>query len=423
MRSKAPWGLSAAADDSRLLMGSDGSVLQSRPLVLRGAWRLAIAAGPRVWVPWGMGRIIDRGTGIVVEPGDPDEPDPNTIIIPTLRAYIVINDASLTRVSNNLALPATGFSISIDSDSAHWTWSASLPLRAKGDLEPNAPDELVELEAMANGAIWRLLIESIREDERFGAGSLRIGGRGIAAVLSDPSAPAVARDNFGAGMTAQQIAMDALSINGTPLGWTLDWQIADWLIPAGVWAHTGTAMEAVVRLAEVAGGYVQAAPATQSLRVMPRYPVAPWEWATAAPAVILPAAAVLERGAQHIVKPAYNAVHVAGQGARGRVVRVGSVGDRPARVIVDDLATHLDAIRGRGISVLGDTGAQQVTTLETGILPASGVIHVGTLMDWTRGAVARRGIVRGLSVTVSVPGLTSNAPLIVRQALEVECHG
>ncbi|MBN9695291.1 MAG: hypothetical protein J0L85_05780 [Zoogloea sp.] len=370
-----------------------------------------------------MGRIIDRGTGIVVEPGDPDEPDPNTIIIPTLRAYIVINDASLTRVSNNLALPATGFSISIDSDSAHWTWSASLPLRAKGDLEPNAPDELVELEAMANGAIWRLLIESIREDERFGAGSLRIGGRGIAAVLSDPSAPAVARDNFGAGMTAQQIAMDALSINGTPLGWTLDWQIADWLIPAGVWAHTGTAMEAVVRLAEVAGGYVQAAPATQSLRVMPRYPVAPWEWATAAPAVILPAAAVLERGAQHIVKPAYNAVHVAGQGARGRVVRVGSVGDRPARVIVDDLATHLDAIRGRGISVLGDTGAQQVTTLETGILPASGVIHVGTLMDWTRGAVARRGIVRGLSVTVSVPGLTSNAPLIVRQALEVECHG
>ena len=52
------------------------------------------------------------------------------LIIPTLRAYIVLNSATLTRVSNGLALPLRDISISGDADSVHWTWSATLPLRA-----------------------------------------------------------------------------------------------------------------------------------------------------------------------------------------------------------------------------------------------------------------------------------------------------
>ena len=223
---------------------------------------------------------------------------------------------------------------------------------------------------------------------------------------------------------ARQAAAAALSINGVPLGWSLDWQAADWLLPSGVWVHSGTPLNAVVRIAEAAGAYVQAAPDTMTLRVLPKYPVAPWDWATATPAVILPASAVLQRGAEHIAKSRYNAVYVVGQaqGIRARIKRAGTAGDVVAQTVVDPLITHADPARGRGLAVLGDTGLQKRITLETGILPASGVIHVGTLMDWTRDAVTRRGLVRSLAVRAAVPS-TGSDPIQVRQTIVVETHG
>lgn len=348
----------------------------------------------------------------------------NTIRVPTLRTYIVINTAGLTRVSNATPIPVFGLTVSIDADSAHWTWSASVPLRSLADLEPDAPGQAVELRAQVNGETWNLLLLSVRESERFGAASLQIGGRGIAAELSAPIFPAGSRTN-DADATAQQLATAALTLNGAPLGWTLDWQCADWLVPAGVWMHNGTPLDAVVRIAEAAGAYVQAHPSARTLRVLPRYPTAPWSWASAAADIVLPAAAVLERGVEHITRAGYNVVYVSGEagGILGRVWRDGTAADQPAQMITDALITHPDAARGRGLAVLGNTGAQQLITLETGILPASGVFHVGKMLDWTRGAAARRGIVRGVSVAASVPSGASKAPVVVRQTVEVESHG
>lgn len=372
-----------------------------------------------------MGIRINQGVIIITPSPDPDEPDPSTIVIPPRRTYIVINDASLTRVSNNLALPVSSISIAIDDGGAHWSWSAALPLAALADLEPDVPGELVELEAVVNGAAFRLLVESVRDREAFGSSSLAIGGRGIAAELSAPAYPVVSHDNAGSPANAQQLADAALTFNGVPLGWTLDWQTADWLVPAGVWVFSGTPLDAVSRIAAAAGAYVQAAPASRVLQVLPRYPVAPWDWHTATPAVILPAAAVLERGTEHAHRPAYNVVYVSGQaqGIRARVKRTGTAGDVAAEMVVDPLITHADAATGRGMEILGNTGAKRIVRLETGILPASGVIHVGGLMDWVRGSVTQRGLVRGVSISASVPGGRSRQPLMVRQTVEVETNG
>lgn len=344
------------------------------------------------------------------------------LIIPTLRAYIVVNSATLIRVSNGLALPLRDISISGDADSVHWTWSATLPLRALPDLEPDMPGQLVELEARLNDMPWRLLVEKRSEAERFGSASLRISGRGIAAELSAPGAAAVPRSNLSAA-TAQQLAADALTINGVSNGWTLTWQGADWLLPAGLWAHTGTPMEAVLRLATAAGAYVLPAPAARSLAVLPRYPAAPWEWAGLAPGVVLPAAATLERGSEEIVRPGYNAVYVCGEGLTARVRRAGSAGDRAAQMVVDELISHADAARQRGIEVLAAASSHRLERLETGILPGYGVIQIGTVLDWVRGPATRRGIVRELSVAASMPQAASRDPVKVRQTLGVEIHG
>lgn len=344
------------------------------------------------------------------------------LIIPTLRTYIVVNSATLTRVSNNLRLPLRDISISGGFDSAHWSWSATLPLRALADLEPDAPGQLVELEARLNDMPWRLLVEKRTESERFGSASLRISGRGIAAELSAPGAASTPRNNLLSAQTAQQLAGDALTINGVSNGWTLTWQGADWLLPAGLWAHTGSPMEAVLRLAEAGGAYVLPAPAARSLAVMPRYPAAPWEWSSLAPGVVLPAAATLERGSEEIVRPGSNIVFVCGRDLNARVRRTGSAGDRPAQMIVDPLTAHADAARQRGLAALAEASSHRMWQLETGILPGYGVIQIGTVLDWVRGQTTRRGIVRELAVAASLPSGASKDPVKVRQTLGVEIH-
>lgn len=418
-----PWGVSEAADAGRRLAGTGGIAAVSAEAGQTALWSQQATADTLTWVPWGMGRVIDGGLIIIVEPGDPTDPS-TTIVIPVLGAYIVINSATLTRVSNNTPIPAFDIAVSINSDAAHWTWSASVPLAALESLQPDTPDELVELAIEINGHSWRVLVETRGEKEAFDRTSLQIGGRGIAAQITDPAYPVMSHNNVSAAIMARQAAEAALSINGVPLGWILDWQAADWLLPSGVWVHSGTPLNAVVRIAEAAGAYVQAAPDAMTLRVLPKYPIAPWDWATATPGVVLPASAVLERGTDHVSKSRYNAVYVVGQaqGIRTRVKRVGTAGDVAAQTIIDPLITHADAARGRGLSVLGDTGMQQRITLDTGILPASGVIHVGTLMDWTRDAVTRRGLVRSLAVRASIPS-TGRDPIQVRQTIVVETHG
>lgn len=420
---RAPWVISRGADSVTAFASNAISAALHR--LHRCPWGDQIARDTDAWLPWGIGRQISQGPIIIIPVPDPDEPDPSTIIIPSRRTYIVINDASLKRVSNNVSLPVSSLSIAIDDGGAHWSWSASLPLAALDELEPDAPGELVELEAAVNGAAFRLLVESVRDREAFGSSSLAIGGRGIAAELSAPVYPVVSHDNAGAAANAQQLADAALMFNGVPLGWTLDWQAADWLVPAGAWVFGGTPLDAVSRIAAAAGAYVQAAPAARTLKVLPRYPVAPWDWHTATPAVILPAAAVLERGTEHAHRPAYNVVYVSGQaqGIRARVKRTGTAGDVAAEMVVDPLITHADAATGRGMEILGNTGAKRIVRLETGILPASGVIHVGALMDWVRGSVTQRGLVRGVSISASVPGGRSRQPLMVRQTVEVETNG
>lgn len=418
----APWGRFHQADTLQRVCGVDVASVPA-DMAFDAFWRAALQGDVLTWIPWAKGRRVEGGVIVIIDPPDPETPVDGAIIIPVRKAYIVINSASIRRVSNNLPLPASALSVSIDFQSAHWSWSATMPLSALSNLERDQPGVPVELEATINGTVWRLAVERKDEDERFGGGLLSVGGRGIAAELSDPVYPIVQHDNVANAANARQLAEQALSFNGVSLGWSLDWQAADWLIPAGAWLFSGTPMAAVARLAEAAGAYVQSAPDTRTLRVLPRYPVKPWEWGSAAAGAVLPAEATLVRGASHQDKPGYNLVVVRGEtgGIEGRVKRAGTAGDRPAPMIVDPLATHMDAITGRGIAVLGDTGPQVITRLETGVLTAGGVIPVGTLLSFTRGASSQMGLVRGLSV--SATAARGRSPTVVRQTLEVEFHG
>jgi hypothetical protein len=337
------------------------------------------------------------------------------VVIPVLRSYLVVNDVTLVRVSNALSLPALSISLSIDVDSWVWGWQASLPATALEDVLPGGPGEPVEFEATVNGVNFLLLAERITRDRRFAQARITVSGRGIAAELGDPYAPVVSRSN-GADRTAQQLMIDALTVSGVGIGWSLDWQLTDWLVPAGAWSHSGSHIEACARIAEAAGGYVQASRNSRTLAILPRYPAAPWDWSGLTPDFSLPSAATTREAVEWLEKPAYNAVYISGEGMGilAHVTRAGTAGDLLAPMIVDALTTHADAARQRGLVVLADTGPQQLLTLETPIFTGVGIYPVGSFVSFSDGAESRLGIVRSVAINAALPR--------VRQTLEIECH-
>lgn len=379
--------------------------------------------------PWQIGRAPAAGRS-PLPPGPEPDPDPyigsphlvfpwlgkgGRVIIPVRRTYLVLNEVTLTRVSNTLSLPALSLSLSIDSSSWVWGWSASLPASSLGDLLPAGPGEPVEVEAVVNGVNFRLLAEKITRDRRFAQARITVSGRGLAAELGAPYAPVISRHNE-ADRTAQQLMGDALTFNAVSLGWDLDWHLTDWLVPAGVWSHTGAAIDACARIAAAAGGYVQASRHSKTLSILPRYPVAPWDWSGVVPDFSLPSAATTRESVRWLEKPAYNSVYLSGeaQGILAHVTRAGTAGDLLAPMIVDALITHSEAARQRGISVLSDTGPQQLLVLETPVFPGVGIYPVGAFVAFSDGTDSRRGLVRSVSLNATFP--------TVRQTVEIECH-
>ncbi|EXI92071.1 MAG: hypothetical protein AW12_00814 [Candidatus Accumulibacter sp. BA-94] len=338
------------------------------------------------------------------------------VVIPVLRTYLVINDVTLTRTANSLAMAPLSLSVMIDADSWVWGWEASLPGASLDDVLPSAPGEPVEFEATINGVNWLLLAEKVTRDRRFPQSRITVSGRGIAAELGNPYAASVSRNNL-VDLNAQQVMAAALTVNGVGIGWSLDWQLTDWLVPAGAWSHTGSHIEAVTRIAEAAGGYVQASRNSKTLRIMPRYPVAPWDWGGVVPAFSLPSAATTRESIEWLENPAYNVVWVSGEGSGvlARVKRAGTGGDRPAPMITDPLNTHSEAARQRGLAILAETGPQQMLRLDTPLFSGVGIYPVGSFIQFADGAESRLGIVRSLRINAALP--------TVRQTVEIECHG
>jgi hypothetical protein len=209
---------------------------------------------------------------------------------------------------------------------------------------------------------------------------------------------------------------DVLTLNGVPLGWGVAWGLTDWEVPAGAWAHRGSYVSALARIAEAGGGYLQPHPTDLQVRVLPRYPAPPWQWAGLTPDVELPAAVTVRESIEWRSKPVYNRVFVSGtsHGVLGQVTRAGTAGDAVAPMVTDPLITHVDAARQRGRAVLADTGPQELVGLRLPVLPATGVIAPGTLVRYVDGDEQRLGLVRSNELDVRLPE--------VWQTIGVETH-
>lgn len=407
----AAWNLAAATDRARLAPWGNTRAVGGTSV--HAPMPASRSVGIVQWIPWvRFSRPLQPGWGIPTPPGP--SPDPSgTWIVPALNVYIMQNQVTLVRVSDGQAIPAVGLQLSLDAESWAWRIQATMPASAQSLVE--SAGDPVELQATINGEPFKWLVESIGRERQFGSERIRISGRSRSALLAAPYAITQQRSNASA-RTAQQLMGDVLSVNGVPLAWSVEWGLTDWLVPAGAWSHQGSYIDALAAIAQAAGAYLQPHPTDSILRVLHRYPAAPWDWATTTPDYELPAAVVTREGIEWQRRPDYNRVFVSGTtaGVLGQITRAGTAGDIVAPMITEPLATHADAVRQRGLAVLADVGRQARVSLRLPVLEETGVIVPGKLIRYIDGGVTRLGLVRGTQVDAG--------HLEVWQSLEVETH-
>jgi hypothetical protein len=330
-------------------------------------------------------------------------PPPALIVVPIRRVYMILNETTLKRVSDNVPVPNFGMNLSLDHKSWVWTFNTTIP-RSVLPLVVPAGAGPVELEASVNGTVFRFYAERLNSDRSFGKGTVGIAGRGKAALLDAPYAEVQFFRNDDP-RTANQLMEDVLTLSGVPIGWAVDYNAVDWLVPAGVFNHTGTRMSALNQLATSAGSYIQAHPFDQSLSVNLQYPLPPWEWDTVTPDIELPSAAIKQEGIEWSSKPIYNRVYVRGQqvGVLGQVTRGGTAGDKLAPMVIDPLMTVEAAARQRGIPILADTGDAQTVKLRMPLYEETGIIVPGKFIRYVDGAEERLGLSRSVNVDVGFP--------------------
>lgn len=343
-----------------------------------------------------------------------------TFLIPIRRTYIVLNTVTLRRTDSCAEVQALSLDVSIDRDSWTWTWSADVaysewPALASLNGEP------LELEATVNGYHWRLMAEGApRRSRAFGKTTVRLQGRGLASELDEPVADV---QNFYAAesLTAQQLMAMALTTNGASLGWSLDWQIADWTVPGGIWSLTGAPIAGVLNVAEAVKAVIQADRSARTLHILPRYKAAPWAWSSLTPDIEIPPDILLSDETEPIQKPAYNAIYVAGQrtGKLSRVYRAGTAADKLAQMVSHPLLTDTTANRQRGIAELSDTGRMAQISITLPVSEDTGLLEVGQLASLTEPADPWRGLITATGISARY---TDGSGLLLTQTATLERH-
>lgn len=364
-----------------------------------------------------------------VGPDDPIEPPDPLALIPALRFYVMSNSAQIVRVSDGRDVPAQAVRLAVDVDGFAWSMSATLAGRdALALFEGADPLAPVAVDVDVNGYTWRILIDAWNKSTAWDRSQVTIRGRSQTAILAAPFVEPRDFTHTGADRLVQQLAGDEL-----PPGWTLQWDAADWLVPANAWSYQGqTPIGAIQKLAAAAAAFIEPSRTAQALTVRPLYPTAPWQWNSTAADLTIPPDFVVQASSQKQPGAGIDGLFVQGGqfgGVLGRVQRTGTGGARLGDPVVNDLVTHLDAARALGIAAIAGSVAQSRETYE---LPLSatygGLVTPGTLVSLTENPGTEsaleqfRGMVRSTSVSAQARRTRTGASLQVRQSIDIERH-
>lgn len=319
---------------------------------------------------------------------------------------VVVNDVSLT--IDGKVMDCMGLNVSISNGGYGWQMTAKIARHHLKDV--NIFGGFCEAMVYINGFKWRFLVDNVADNLAFGSSSLTIKGKSRSCLLAEPffGVRSVAVD---VQRYAQQIAIDELNRDSKPSGFTLDWQMTDWLIPSYSYLDK-TPIGVLTWLAETAGGFINTHPFDDVIIAKQNYPVARWELS---PTLTIDNRLILDMSTERTQTPDYNGVYVSGvhAGVSMLVKRQGTSGGYRGSMITHELMTDDAVARVRGIHELSSVGNRVNINLtmpmhqDIGLLLPSDVVAVGGMV----------GVVRGVSINVSIGG---RGEIVIRQNIEVE---
>jgi hypothetical protein len=353
------------------------------------------------------------------------DPCPGSVEVPARKVYFIVNSISLKRVSDNVPVDILGASVGIDNNSWCWSFGASIPYHHLDRIEPTSSGP-VEVELEINGIIWRFLVEEYDEKKQFGKTDISIKGRSVTAYLESPYAP-VRSFTQSTSLTSRQFAEAELTRAGLITGFTLDWQLIDalgWQMPANTWSYSDlTPIQVIQAIAQGAGGFVNSHPSDKQLLVLPEYPAAAWEWASATIAKSIPKTLIKNQNLRWTEKPLYNGVYVSGEntGVTDFIKRAGTDGAFQAPMFVSPMISDHAASRSKGVAILSAGGKQAQVGLELPMEPTLGLLTPGMMIEVTNGGYGTETAWRGLVRSTAISAAWGNG-LTVSQSIDLERH-
>ncbi len=340
---------------------------------------------------------------------------------PWASVYIMMNTAYLTRLPERTPIDITGMTIATDWDSLYWSINAGIGSDASLALLEPTEEGPVLVEASINGHLWQFQVDRWSTGKSFGSNSRSINGRSISAQLGAPTAE-IRTYTEANERTAQQLM--AYELEDT--GWSVTFELDDWLIPAGIHCYQDqTPMQVIKAIADTCRAIVQTDMLAKTLTIKPRYKVAPWLLDSATADLVIPASMATRLDGEWDERPFFNSVFVSGEagGISAKISREGSAGDLEAPMITSKLITATEVARSLGVAVLGGSGKWSKHSIELPVFTAPtvpGIIQPGSIIEYKLGATSWKGFVS--SVSVSAP--RTREGLKVRQTIDVErYHG
>lgn len=349
--------------------------------------------------PPGLTPFVDPKPDIPVDPPSGGE----TITVPTKEVYKVQNVITTTLADGTTNIDIANVSLNFDSDSHSWNWSGDLLEESQVDsLRPAANGTGVIIHVTINGKTWHLLVEKTTTNRTFNRNVIGLSGRGISALLGAPYLPQNSVE-INSVMSNQQIAESFL-----PSGWTLQWGLATWNIPANAYSHQNlTPLQALHKVVQECGGMLVPQTNAQVIKVVKRYPVLPWQFNVVSPDLVVPDDIIVQLTEEPVSTYGANAVHVHGfeNGGSQAFCRItGSAGDRLAPTVSSNVITDSVAARAAGERALAGAYPQPKTKSIQTIMDGGTTIDLvepGVFVEFVIGAVQDRGIVNTVSIVTS----------------------
>lgn len=330
------------------------------------------------------------------------------------RAYLMQPTLTCTRVSDSLPIIIIG--VSISDGRGQYTQSINIEFSSRIDAE-RAANELLLIDV--NGYQYYAIAEQPVRRESFGNATYSSGCRSRTAELADPWMNTISYTNSAARSFAGMLG-DLVS--GT--GWAIQLAgIVDFVIPAGAFSILSKSpMDAVWDAVGQVGCMIIGLDATKTLKVVPRWPTAPWVMSTTIADINIHDSVILDYSTDEEINQLCNACWLRGeqQGVSAKVVRAGTAGNIATSDVSAQLIVTDQAARVAGTVMIADSGKKQKVSVTLPVMNDLPPLTKGMLIGVTYRDEIYKALcdTTSLSVTMGDDGLNVTQSVTLIRSME-----